>query len=70
MVTLAANGLGRPDARAGTEVQLLNAPRVRQLRGRKTHIEDSRWLARMCRFGLGTPSFVPPRERTPVDTCR
>jgi transposase len=27
--------------------------------GRKTDIEDSRWLARVCQFGLGQPSFVP-----------
>lgn len=44
---------------AGIEVQLLHAQHVRQLRGRKTDIEDSRWLARVCQFGLGRPSFVP-----------
>ena len=49
-------------ADAGIEVQLLNAQQVRQLRDRKTDIEDSRWLARVCQFGLGTPSFVPARE--------
>ena len=47
---------------AGIEVQLLHAQQVKQLRGRKTDIEDSRWLARVCQFGLGTPSFVPARE--------
>ena len=47
---------------AGVEVQLLHAQQVKQLRGRKTDIEDSRWLARVCQFGLGTPSFVPARE--------
>ena len=44
---------------AGIEVHLLHAQHVRQLRGRKTDIEDSRWLARVCQFGLGRPSFVP-----------
>ena len=44
---------------AGIEAQLLHAQHVRQLRGRKTDIEDSRWLARVCQFGLGQPSFVP-----------
>ena len=44
---------------AGIEAQLLHAQHVRQLRGRKTDIEDSRWLARVCQFGLGRPSFVP-----------
>ena len=44
---------------AGIEAQLLNAQQVKQLRGRKTDIEDSRWLARVCQFGLGRPSFVP-----------
>ncbi len=47
---------------AGIEVQLLHAHRVRQLRGRKTDIEDSRWLARVCQFGPGRPSMVPDRE--------
>ena len=37
---------------AGVEVQLLHAQQVKQLRGRKTDIEDSRWLARVCQFGL------------------
>ena len=48
-------------AEAGIEVQLLHAQQVKQLRGRKTDIADSRWLARVCQFGLGLPSFVPPR---------
>ena len=47
---------------AGIEAQLLHAQQVKQLRGRKTDIEDSRWLARVCQFGLGQPSFVPSRE--------
>ena len=46
---------------AGIEVQLLHAQHVKQLRGRKTDVGDSRWLARVCQFGLGRPSFVPPR---------
>ena len=46
----------------GIEVQLLHAHQVKQLRGRKTDIEDSRWLARVCQFGLGRPSMVPDRE--------
>ena len=44
---------------AGIDVQLLNAQHVKQLRGRKTDVEDSRWLARVCQFGLGRPGFVP-----------
>ena len=46
----------------GIEVQLLHAQHVKQLRGRKTDVGDSRWLARVCQFGLGRPSFVPTRE--------
>ena len=49
-------------ADAGMEVQLLHAQHVKQLRGRKTDVGDSRWLARVCQFGLGRPSFVPSRE--------
>ena len=47
---------------AGIEAQLLHAQHVRQLRGRKTDVEDSRWLARVCQFGLGRPSFVPSQQ--------
>lgn len=47
---------------AGIEAQLLHAQHVKQLRGRKTDVEDSRWLARVCQFGLGRPSFVPSRQ--------
>ena len=36
---------------AGIAVQLLHAHQVKQLRGRKTDIEDSRWLARVCQDG-------------------
>ena len=53
-------------AAAGIDTQLLNARDVKQLRGRKTDIEDTRWLARVCQFGLGRPSFVPPKHST---TC-
>ncbi len=45
----------------GIEAQLLHAQHVKQLRGRNTNIEDSRWLARVCPFGLGRPSLVPDR---------
>ena len=43
---------------AGIEVQLYHAQHVRQLQGRKTDVEDSRWLARICQFGLGRSSLV------------
>ena len=47
---------------AGIRPQWLHAQHVRQLRGRKTDLEDSRWLARVCQFGLGRPSFVPSQQ--------
>ena len=34
---------------------------MRQIRGRKTGRNDSIWLARVCQYGLATPSYVPPR---------
>ncbi len=43
---------------AGIKVELYHAQHVKQLRGRKTDIQDSRWLARICQFGLGNPSLV------------
>ena len=34
---------------------------MRQIRGRKTDRNDSIWLARVCQYGLATPSYVPPK---------
>ena len=45
---------------AGTEAILVRARQVKQLKGRKTDIADSVWLACVCQFGLCTPSHVPP----------
>ncbi|MYH30695.1 MAG: IS110 family transposase [Acidobacteria bacterium] len=47
---------------AGIRADLHHAEHVRQIRGRKTDGSDSLWLARVCQFGLVTPSFVPPRR--------
>ncbi len=41
---------------------MFHAQHVKQLKGRKTDIEDSRWLATICQFGLGRPSLVPQGE--------
>lgn len=41
---------------------LVNARQVKQLKGRKTDTADSIWLARVCQFGLCSPSHVPPRK--------
>ena len=46
---------------AGIPTRLVNAHQVKQLKGRKTDIADSLWLARVCQFGLANASFVPPR---------
>ena len=34
---------------------------MKQLKGRKTDVADSVWLACICQFGLCTPSHVPPQ---------
>ena len=47
---------------AGLLVELLHAQHVKQIKGRKTDVADSMWLARICQFGLATPSLVLPRE--------
>ena len=47
---------------AGLEPILVHAQHVKQLKGRKTDIADSVWLARICQFGLCRPSFVPPAD--------
>jgi len=41
---------------------LYHAEHVRHVRGKKTDTNDSLWLARVCQFGLATPSHVPPRR--------
>ena len=46
---------------AGIAVSLVNAHQVKQLKGRKTDVADSVWLARVCQFGLASPSYVPPK---------
>ena len=46
---------------AGIPATLVNARQVKQLKGRKSDVADSVWLARVCQFGLATPSHVPPK---------
>ena len=43
-------------------VVLVNARHVKNVPGRKTDIEDSRWLAGLLRHGLVRGSFIPPKE--------
>ena len=45
----------------GIEPILVHAHQVKQLKGRKTDVADSVWLACICQFGLCTPSHVPPQ---------
>ncbi len=47
---------------AGIEPILVHAQHVKQIKGRKTDIADSVWLARICQFALCTPSLVPPAQ--------
>ena len=47
--------------KAAIPATLVNARQVKQLKGRKTDVADSVWLARVCQFGLATPSHVPPK---------
>lgn len=35
---------------------------VKNLRGHKTDLKDSHWLAHLLRHGMIRPSFIPPRE--------
>ena len=45
----------------GIEAILVHAQQVKQLKGHKTDVADSVWLACVCQFGLCTPSHVPPQ---------
>lgn len=44
------------------EVILVNARHVKNVPGRKTDIEDSRWLAGLLQHGLLRGSFIPAKE--------
>ena len=46
---------------AGIQPARHHAEHVRQIRGKK-RANDSLWLARVCQFGLASPSHVPPRR--------
>ena len=45
---------------AGIRAELVHAQHVKQIRGRKTDVQDSLWLARICQLGLARPNYVPP----------
>ena len=47
---------------AGIRPQLVHAQHVKQIKGRKTDVSDSLWLARICQLGLAQPSYVPPPD--------
>ena len=44
-------------------VWLVNPAHVKTLRGRKTDVKDSQWLAELLAFGLVVPSFIPERPQ-------
>lgn len=47
---------------AGLRVQVVNARHVKRVPGRKTDVLDSQWLAKLGRYGLLRPSFVPSAD--------
>lgn len=47
---------------ANLRPQLVRAHKVKQIKGHKTDVADSRWLARVRQYGLATPSYVPPAD--------
>jgi len=42
------------------QVLLVNAQHVARAEGRKTDVKDAEWIAELLRYGLLTPSFIPP----------
>ena len=44
------------------EVKVVNARAIKNVPGKKTDIEDSRWLAGLLRFGLLKGSFIPEKR--------
>jgi len=45
------------------EVWVVNAHHLRQVPGRKTDETDAMWITKLMRYGLLTPSFIPPEEQ-------
>src|SRR5205814_7287375 len=45
------------------ELLLVNPNHVKNVPGRKTDINDARWLAQLLQHGLIRPSFVPPASQ-------
>jgi transposase len=39
----------------------VNAQHVKNVPGRKTDVQDARWLCRLLEHGLVRASFVPPK---------
>ncbi len=48
----------------GITPRLVHAQQVKQIKGRKTDVADSMWLARICQFGLARASFVCHRRNS------
>ena len=48
--------------RTGLNVYVVNARHAKNLPRRKTDVQDSKWLATLARFGLLSPSFIPPED--------
>jgi transposase len=48
--------------RTGLNVYVVNARHAKNLPGRKTDVQDSKWLTTLARFGLLSPSFIPPED--------
>ncbi len=46
---------------AGIKVILANPQQVKNLRGHKTDMRDSQWLAHLLRHGMIRPSYIPSR---------
>ena len=45
------------------ELLLVNPHHVKNVPGRKTDVNDARWLAQLLQHGLIKPSFVPPAQQ-------
>src|SRR6516165_11265681 len=43
------------------DVILVNAQHVKNVPGRKTDVKDSEWLCKLCKCGLLSKSFIPPK---------
>jgi transposase len=56
-------------SKAGLEVYHVNVRHVRNVPGRKTHVNDAQWLQQVHSYGLLLANFLPDRDTAQLRSC-